>query len=67
VKWNLLRDAAIAGRSEEALVRVVVPIVDRSIAGEEGAGLDAAEAIARTAAAELIPSVARALPAPPAL
>lgn len=26
VKWNLLRDAALAGHTEEALVRVVVPI-----------------------------------------
>ena len=25
VKWNLLRDAAVAGHTEEALVRVVVP------------------------------------------
>lgn len=27
VKWNLLRDAALRGRSEEALVRIVTPIV----------------------------------------
>jgi len=27
VKWNLLRDAALHGRTEEALVRIVVPIV----------------------------------------
>lgn len=26
VKWNLLRDAAFAGHTEEALVRVVVPV-----------------------------------------
>ena len=26
VKWNLLRDAAVAGHTEEALVRVVVPV-----------------------------------------
>jgi EpsI family protein len=26
VKWNLLRDAALAGHTEEALVRVVVPV-----------------------------------------
>ncbi len=35
VKWNLLRDAAIAGHTEEALVRVMVPVL--------GAGKDAAE------------------------
>jgi EpsI family protein len=29
VKWNLLRDAAIHGRTEEALVRVVVPVSGR--------------------------------------
>jgi EpsI family protein len=33
VKWDLLRDAALRQRSEEALVRIVVPIVD----GEERA------------------------------
>lgn len=26
VKWNLLRDAALQGRTEEALVRIVVPV-----------------------------------------
>ena len=26
VKWNLLRDAALIGRTEEALVRIVVPV-----------------------------------------
>lgn len=26
VKWNLLRDAALRGRTEEALVRIVVPL-----------------------------------------
>jgi EpsI family protein len=30
VKWNLLRDAALAGHTEEALVRVVVPVVAHS-------------------------------------
>jgi EpsI family protein len=30
VKWYLLRDAAMFGRTEEALVRVVVPIAGRS-------------------------------------
>jgi EpsI family protein len=28
VKWELLRDAALTGRSEEALVRIVVPLTD---------------------------------------
>ena len=28
VKWDLLRDAALLGRTDEALIRVVVPILD---------------------------------------
>lgn len=56
VKWELLRDAAIQGRTEEALVRIVVFL---------DSGMDAhhAEDLARTVAAELIPAVQKALPA----
>ena len=54
VKANLLRDAALRGRSEEALVRIVVPIVT----DEESAWRIAADAAAR-----FIPSIDRALPA----
>ncbi len=53
VKWNLLRDAALRRRSDEALVRIVVPI--------SGPEADA-ERVARSAASELIPAVAAALP-----
>jgi EpsI family protein len=53
VKWELLRDKASRGRSEEALVRVVVPI--RS-------GYTTADSLARTVAARLIPAVFLALP-----
>lgn len=53
VKWDLLRDAALYRRSEEALVRIVVPVA----ASEEEAF-----ARARDVAAQLIPSVQRALP-----
>lgn len=53
VKWDLLRDAALHRRSEEALVRIVVPVY----ASEEEAF-----ARARDVAAQLIPSVQRALP-----
>ena len=53
VKWDLLRDAALRQRSEEALGRIVVPVTD----GEE-----AAFAIASRAAAEVIPALALALP-----
>jgi EpsI family protein len=34
VKWNLLRDAAVAGHTEEALVRVVVPVPHPVKAGD---------------------------------
>lgn len=53
VKFDLLRDAAMAGRSEEALVRVMVPIRG---AEEESLRLatDVAEAV--------VPAVYRALP-----
>jgi EpsI family protein len=52
VKWQLLRDAALRGRTEEALVRIVVPMT----ATDDGA--DLAHRIART----VIPMVDRALP-----
>jgi EpsI family protein len=54
VKWELLRDAALRQRSDEALVRVVVPIRE----GRE----EEAMRTARQAAASLIPSVYQALP-----
>jgi EpsI family protein len=64
VKWVLLRDAVAHGRSEEALVRVVVPI--RRAPGYSTAAwrrrIDAAEAVARSAAAEMIPRLDGALP-----
>jgi EpsI family protein len=53
VKVNLLRDAAVRRRSEEALVRVVVPVQ-----GSE----DAAFRIAAGVAAELVSAVQLALP-----
>ncbi len=53
VKWNLLRDAAISGRSDEALVRVVVPANTTE---------EAALAIATRVAAQLVPAVEKALP-----
>lgn len=54
VKAQLLRDAALRGRSEEALVRIVVPV---------GTDEDRALEIATRAAATLVPAVDRALPA----
>ena len=54
VKWDLLRDAALHQRTEEALVRIVVPVT-----GDQQSVLG----VARAAAAEVIPAVDRALPA----
>jgi len=53
VKWHLLRDAALRRRSDEALVRVVVPVVDT----EEGA-----LKVATEAARALVPALEAALP-----
>ncbi len=53
VKWDLLVDSSLHQRSDEALVRVVVPIQD---------GEDAAAESATTIAATLVPAVDKALP-----
>jgi EpsI family protein len=53
VKWNLLRDAAIRRRSDEALVRVVVPV--------RGAESEAA-ALALRVTRLLVPAVFAAVP-----
>jgi EpsI family protein len=53
VKWDLLRDAATRGRSEEALVRIAVPVRTT-----EEAALELAARVAES----VIPSVFRALP-----
>ena len=52
VKWSLLRDAALRARTEEALVRIVVPIQN------DRASLETAVEAAR----EIIPALATALP-----
>lgn len=53
VKWDLLRDQALHGRSDEALVRVIVPVEDSE---------EEAYAKAVRVAATLVESVDRALP-----
>lgn len=53
VKWHLLRDAALRQRSDEALVRVVVPVRTTE---------EAAFQTARRVAERMIPAVDRALP-----
>lgn len=55
VKYELLRDAALRGRTEEALVRIVVPV------GADGPA--AADAIGLRVARDLVPAVGRVLPA----
>ena len=64
VKWDLLRDAALYGRTEEALVRVVVPVAapaDASPAAEAAVLADA-DRIALAAAERMIPAVDRVMP-----
>lgn len=56
VKWELLRDAALRGRTEESLVRIVVRLNETTTEA-------AAEAVATAVAAELIPAVDRVMPA----
>jgi EpsI family protein len=64
VKWNLLRDAALLGHTEEALVRVIVPVADQGavdLAAKNEAS-DHADALADSVASRLLVEVARALP-----
>jgi EpsI family protein len=67
VKWNLLRDAALTGRTEEALVRIVVPVQEP--AGATPSELDRiyadADVLANAMAAQVIAGVARVMPQPP--
>lgn len=49
VKWNLLRDAAITGHTEEALVRVVVPVTANATSAADSVGYDAATRLLREA------------------
>jgi EpsI family protein len=49
VKWELLRDKALHGRSEEALVRIVVPFRPDAP--------DAADSVATSAAREVVPAL----------
>jgi hypothetical protein len=53
VKWDLLRDQALYGRSDEALVRIIVPVRTT-----EALAYEQAVRVAR----ELAPAVDRALP-----
>jgi EpsI family protein len=65
VKWNLLRDAALAGHTEEALVRVVVPVVPPRAGTDTTAGrqaIAAATSLGADVAGRLAREVTRVLP-----
>ncbi|MFN8573475.1 MAG: EpsI family protein [Gemmatimonadaceae bacterium] len=63
VKWDLLRDAAARRRSEEALVRIVVPIRGvRTASNDWASRLARADALAQQVAREMLPAVDRVLP-----
>ncbi|HEX5581481.1 MAG TPA: EpsI family protein [Gemmatimonadaceae bacterium] len=55
VKWDLLRDAALHRRTDEALVRLVIPVTEQMSPAE-------ADALAEQAAKQIIPTLDRFLP-----
>jgi EpsI family protein len=68
VKWNLLRDAAVRGHTEEALVRIVAYVPFDSTAKSSSAAITAraianAEKLAGEVGTRLLPDVERVLPA----
>ena len=69
VKWNLLRDAAAHGRTEEALVRIVVPVAGRTdraaSAAQRRSAVTTADSVARAAIPRLTQEVHRVLPVAP--
>jgi EpsI family protein len=64
VKWNLLRDAALRGHTEEALVRVVVPVhlAKGALTASAESGVAEARALGKGIARRLIGEVNRILP-----
>jgi len=62
VKWNLLRDAAVLGHTEEALVRVVVPVGPASGTDGEQVALQRADLTAAAIAARLVRDVQKVMP-----
>lgn len=55
VKYDLLRDAALRGRTEESIVRIVVPVLNNDVATADSIGLELA--------GPLVDDVQRVLPA----
>jgi EpsI family protein len=65
VKWNLLRDAALEGHTEEALVRIVVPVPHTPSAANADAAkqtLADATALGAELSVQLAKEVARVMP-----
>jgi EpsI family protein len=64
VKWNLLQDAALAGHTEEALVRVVVPVQADDAMGSDDSNraIENASALGAAIAARLSHDVSAVLP-----
>ncbi|MES2177436.1 MAG: exosortase C-terminal domain/associated protein EpsI [Gemmatimonadota bacterium] len=65
VKWNLLRDAAVAGHTEEALVRVVAYVPRNLHASDltKTAEFQSADSLGRAISQRLVTEVNRVLPA----
>lgn len=65
VKWNLLRDATLLGHTEEALVRIVIPVRETralASASDDQGSLASADSLGDGVAARLIHEVTRTLP-----
>ena len=65
VKWNLMRDAAAYGRTEEALVRLVVPVDGRAAHEVVQARYRSADSLATALTRQLVPRVTAVLPLAP--
>lgn len=65
VKWNLMRDAAVHGRTEEALVRLVVPVDGRAAHEVVQARYRSADSLATALTRQLVPRVTAVLPVAP--
>jgi EpsI family protein len=64
VKWDLLRDAALYGRTEESLVRIVIPLDGAQADGlPTKESIDAGDALAAEVTRALVPAVYAAMPA----
>jgi EpsI family protein len=64
VKWNLMRDAALYGRTEEALVRIVIPIAGRNDADIKQSIAEADE-LSNALVPTLVTEVRKAMPSSP--